>query len=120
MRCESAASLKSKKRHDWLQKIPRQGSTVRRVYDRLMASKGEFIDLFDVLPNPRSKAIYQLQDFYGLDIRSQRVPGDRAGRCGKGLYHKKYAVVGEWFGRVYVDYIVERMVNIDKGSDTAE
>ena len=46
-----------------------------------------------------------LIDVYGLDIRSRSHPG----AWGTGSSEREYILAGEWFGKVYVDYIAEQL-----------
>lgn len=91
-------------------KCPREGSSLRRLYDTLMFTKGRPCYLlnaqFGAGPNFLGNAIEQLRNFYGLDIRV--TPS--------GHHTRQYLLAGDWFGRVYVDYVVDR---IDRGEGTA-
>jgi len=100
MRNESAYSIKQRVKRGATpihQKIPREGSRLRLIYDAFMSRKLEAIR-FDkelgVSPTTVQTAVHNLTDFYGLDIRP-------------GKYGTGYRLVGEWFGRVYVDYSKE-------------
>jgi hypothetical protein len=66
---------------------PREGTKLRAVYDRFYANKGRVI-LFKI--DDYKATIAQLTDIYGLDIRR--------------IHNGQWALVGEWFGRVYLDY----------------
>jgi hypothetical protein len=69
-------------------RVPREGTKIRAVYDLFYANKGKLVPF-----NSSRNAHYcliQLTDIYGLDIRRIR-------KC-------TFCLVGEWFGRVYVDY----------------
>lgn len=75
---------------------PRDGTKLRKLYDLFAASKGKAI--------PFKCAGYQRQvadlvDYYGLDIRRVR--------------NGTWILAGEWFGRVYVDYIADRLAKHD-------
>lgn len=86
--------------------VPVAGSRVRALFDLLFAAKGrvvarrEVMALYAYLPTYRQACnmhfdIERLVDTYGLDVRKMGHGG--------GLI-----LAGEWFGKVYVDYIVER------------
>lgn len=72
--------------------LPRKGCETRRLYDLFQANKGRTID-FVVTSRSRPKII-SLVDTYGLDIRCVR--------------YRKWCLCGEWFGKVYVDYVAEQ------------
>lgn len=93
----TAAELKRNKQSH-AQNIPREGTKIRKVYDLFMGSKGKVID-FKVkqcgkCPRQGSRVISYLIDCYGLDIRR--------------ISNGKWCLVGEWFGKVYVDYVVNK------------
>lgn len=93
-RCLSANDIKRHRapEHD---SLPRQGTELRGVYDQLMASRGSVVPVGDLTArrNNLSGMYNLLQDYYGLDIRR---------------LHGGWLLAGEWFGRVYVDYVAER------------
>lgn len=101
MRCET---LTHAKRGKWgaLQPLPKEGSRIRWIYDRLMENKGQPIPL-KLNASGDSRRMQSLQDFYGLDIRRLQSGNSRTGRS------SLYVAAGEWFGRVYVDYIAEHL-----------
>ena len=68
---------------------PRRGTKIRKVYDKFYFKKGKVINYVNSDPNNR-QIIIQLTDVYGLDIRCIK----------KG----KWCLVGEWFGMTYIDY----------------
>ncbi len=92
MRGATVTQLKGGRRRAVLKTRPDPDSHLGEVYDLLFASKGEAISLSGVLGSQR--AIADLTDYYGLDIR-------RVGRC-------LYVLAGEWCGRAYIDYVAER------------
>ena len=98
MRCLSAARALRKKTRT-IHEVPRDGSELRRIYDLLQANKGKPVELGDVRP----WEIIPLEDFYGLDIRKV---GRKSFKTGAPSLH---LLAGEWFGRVYIDYVAERM-----------
>ena len=67
---------------------------MRAAFDEFQANKGIPIEFRADVHNPRIMA--SLIDFYGLDIR-------HAGR------KSQYILAGEWIGKVYIDYIAERL-----------
>lgn len=110
MRQESAASVKGRAH---CQLAPREGTKLRTIYDAFYASKGVPIDSpFGLVDGYQRQAIEQLRSFWGLDIRF--VPGSNAGRRGRGKALGKWVLVGEWFGRTYVDYIADRLAKLDR------
>lgn len=103
MRCLTGTQAKSRKKNGGhaTQQMPREGTKLRAVYDTFQANKGEAVRF-----TPRAdhaRAIVDLTDYYGLDIRRIRNGSSRVGR------ESLYVLAGEWFGRVYVDYVAERM-----------
>ncbi len=88
MRCQTVSKAKGKCKRT-LNDIPREGSKIRAVYDLFQANKGRviFINFNGVHPD-------QLTDYYGLDIRN--------------MGYGKWVLAGEWFGKVYLDYISAR------------
>ena len=81
------------------QSKPREGSAVRKLYDRFMANKGIVIELVTHGTSRERRITYhqieQLRNTYGLDIRMIR--------------YRQWVLAGEWFGGKYVDYIAERL-----------
>lgn len=94
MRNASANSVK--RPSSVLQRIPREGTALRATWDLFQANKGK-----PVCIRLRPSVLRQLEDFYGLDIRHIYHGG--------GPVH--YMLVGEWFGRVYIDYLAEELSN---------
>lgn len=72
-------------------KIPREGTKLREVYDTFQRNKGVPLDW----SSTQYSGMYQLTDFYGLDIIR--------------LKKNTWLLAGEWFGRVYVDYVSDRI-----------
>lgn len=93
MRCQTVSSSKGKST-GLLNEVPGEGTKIREIYDLFQANKGRVIS-FSFGRN--QKILKNLIDFYGLDIRN-------IGQC-------KWVLAGEWFGKVYVDYITQRMNN---------
>lgn len=93
MRCASANDIKL--RHDRIgaSDLPREGTYVREVYDLFHSHKG--IPIRFIAPRPARTVLTKLSDFYGMDVR----------RIRNGVY----VFAGEWFGKVYIDYIAERL-----------
>ncbi len=90
MRQSSAHSIKSYRsgRKPQISAEPKDGTKTRHLYDIFKANKGRIV---------RIELLYRieyLRTIYGLDIRT----------CGK-HNSRHYCLVGEWFGRVYIDYI---------------
>jgi|SRR5882724_8899568 len=99
-RCTSVSHFLRAKRGAPTQDIPREGTHLREVYDLFQSSKGVPIEWS---PGNRGKYIMDLTDFYGLDIRRLQSGNSRSGR------KSQYVLAGEWIGRVYIDYIAERL-----------
>lgn len=110
MRCVTVSQAKmigGSRRSAPLKSIPRDGSRLRFVYDLFQANKGKVIEFQpSLIGDPRIVA--QLQDFYGLDIRRVRNGSSRVGRI------STWVLAGEWFGRVYVDYVAEHEATLDR------
>lgn len=104
MRMDSAATSKRQEQSSHLQ--PREGTSLRRMYDLLMASKGIPIKVslcrFEGRGKSTTSMVEQLQDFYGLDIRK--------------IQSGKWVLAGEWFGKTYRDYIADRIAECDRRS----
>jgi hypothetical protein len=104
MRCLPASELK-KPRHRRgppTNPYPREGTQLRRLFDALMASKGAVADLPFPIRSGRRRMLVDLTDYYGLDIRHPS--------------RGKYVLAGEWIGKVYVDYIAERLHAAERAS----
>jgi hypothetical protein len=103
----TAAQAKTKKRRHStvVNDKPSEGSRIREIYDLLMASKGRVV-LIDLTHSGDDRRLASLQDFYGLDIRIVRRGRRRAGRS------TEIVLAGEWFGRVYIDYIAEHLNSV--------
>ena len=108
MRQESASSLKrGLKRGHVNSPVPREGTDLRRTYDEFYSNRGTPVSPRPDLEGPLGRRIVgnqiaQLINFYGLDIRVH-------GRCSENFRRKTYWLVGEWFGREYVDYLAQRL-----------
>lgn len=104
MRCATAAEIKSHGKYGAHNAAPREGSRLRAVYDRFLANKGVPIEIHP--PEFDGTMRIKFADFYGLDIRLLSRGYVRNG------YEKSrkstYVLAGEWFGRVYIDYIAEK------------
>ena len=112
----SAYSARSKTgTHPNTRGIPRPGTRIRAIYDLLMENKGKWIKVdsnkFQSVQAAWTSMTY-LKNFYGLDI---------VGR-GQGRGHKygEWLLAGEWFGKVYIDYVVNPDVNTGEQSDAIE
>lgn len=99
MRCPTASQIKGARRAP-VQPLPREGTRTRQVYDLLQANKGRPVDV-GVRGTKLGSIIRNLEDFYGLDIRWLQNGSSRTGR------QTFYMLAGEWFGRVYIDYVAE-------------
>lgn len=99
MRTLSVTDIKSRKTI-MNQQMPRDGTKLRQVYDLFQRNKGNTIE-FAVTRQTIARQISDLRDYYGLDII-------RIGKC-------QWVLAGEWFGRVYIDYIANQ--NEDEPND---
>jgi len=102
MRCQTVSRAKGKV-NGVLQPMPREGSRLRKVYDLFQANKGRPVEFQIGMFGPDPNAINKLMDFYGLDIRRIRSGSSRVGRV------STWVLAGEWFGRVYVDYVADHV-----------
>jgi hypothetical protein len=105
MRCQTAAKAKFKSRYVGapLRERPKEGSVLRQTFDLLQANKGRTVEIVSNKSFPIGIQIIQLENFYGLDVRLVRQGHKGVGRL------STYVLAGEWFGRVYIDYIAERI-----------
>jgi hypothetical protein len=87
MHMKTAGQLKGITKKELSDK-PREGSRVREVYDLFYDNKGKVVDFCTT--DHRNMCLNTLIDTYGLDIRR--------------IKKNKWCLVGEWFGKVYVDY----------------
>jgi hypothetical protein len=89
----------------FIQMWPPEGTSLRAVWDKLQANKGEFVDVSDVVITKIRSASgkyypnyahirMQLTNFWGLDIAYKP--------------HGMWCLVGEWKGKDYIDYLAER------------
>lgn len=100
MRVESVSEAKGTGHA--LQRMPREGSKIRALYDFLEARKGIPIDIALTVAAPNFRGdIEKLRDFYGLDIRK--------------ISYGRWVLAGEWFGTEYRDYIAEHLASIGAG-----
>lgn len=95
MKCKSAADIK-----DWHSRpnkinLPREGTNLRKAYDLFQNNKGVIINTTLRELGIDRGGSNQLIDFYGLDIRK--------------FGYRRWCLVGEWFGKVYVDYLAEKI-----------
>lgn len=74
-----------------LQQLPREGTEIRRAYDLLYANKGTPVKI----SFGWHSRLENLRNIYGLDIVKTR----------KG----EWCLIGEWFGKVYIDYVAEKV-----------
>jgi len=89
-----AASADSIKRNKQLKNYPKEGSNLSRIYNLFNDHKGELVE-FTVYKTHDREAVNQLIDYYGLDIRN--------------VSRKKWVLAGEWFGKIYIDYIADKI-----------
>ncbi len=103
MKFLSVSNIKQHRRPSGLSR-PDPEALIGRVYDLLMATKGQPVDVTRIMTVTSTRLtviIRYLEDFYGLDIRS--IPIEKTEKC-LGKRRRAYIVVGEWCGRVYLDY----------------
>ena len=94
MRTLSASEAKGRsKAHNNL--IPKPNTKLRQVYDLLQNNKGRVVDTSELDRTAKQYLSGILPDYYGLDIRR--------------MAKHRHCLVGEWFGRQYVDYVAERL-----------
>lgn len=74
--------------------LPTAGTRLRKIYDLFQANKGRPI-AFLTRDHGGTNQIAALVDYYGLDIICLR--------------RGQWLLAGEWFGRVYVDYVAQRL-----------
>ena len=101
MKVLSAANLQGKYRAGM--PYPREGSRIRKVYDRLHDAPGVFVEIDDLFPESHKRGVLleQLRNFYGLEIETIRGYRNR-----HGLYRQSlWRLVGEYFGSEKVDYV---------------
>ena len=99
MKLQSAAEAKGYHVVRDLTAPPKAGSARRALYDLLFDNKGRIVDVRSVgfkNTHMRAQALEALRDTYGLDIR--QCPGKY-----------RFMLVGEWCGRIYVDYLAEKI-----------
>ena len=101
MRLETVHSIRRRGSVAPLQSEPAPGTRIREIYDNLQRSKGLPVAL--TLSDADRVRISSLVNFYGLDVRNIQKGNSRTGRA------SLYVLAGEWFGRVYVDYIAEHI-----------
>jgi hypothetical protein len=97
MRTSPASHFRQRKIGPVCNSVPRIGTKLRSIYDLFISSKGQVIDFVAAHERPLS----DLQDYYGLDIR----------RISRG----RWVLAGEWFGRVYLDYVAEHLASEQEG-----
>jgi hypothetical protein len=94
----SAAEIKHPDRTTNSQLIPKEGTKIRKIYDLLMENRGRWVNVspssFGIKLTGQMGGISEvLMNRYGLDIRKD---------------YGKWLLAGEWFGKVYIDYVVEK------------
>ncbi len=72
------------------QRLPREGTRLREIYNRFLANRGDGVQL---TYHEASVCVRDLTDYYGCDIRW--------------VGHHLYAMVGETVDGVYVDYVAQ-------------
>ncbi len=103
MKQASVASMKGRNKGRLLQQLPRVGTETRRIYDLLYANKGTPVRVcFSNYKCKKAKeksvwwaTLESLRNFYGLDI----IKTNRDEWC----------LIGEWFGKIYIDYVAEKV-----------
>lgn len=93
---------------------PTPGTRIRRLWDKLQANRGLMVELTDLGYHRSTTGTHlnhdleRLRDSWGLDIRVKRRGGIKGRR---GQLPALYCLVGEWDGKVYIDYVAERHQN---------
>jgi len=77
---------------------PREGTRIRGLYDMFMERRGLPIEWS--VNYLTARAIDDLRDYYGLDIRN--------------LGYGRWVLAGEWFGPTYIDYIADRIAKAER------
>ena len=114
MRCATAAQILGKPGSANARIAPQLGTRTREVYDLFQANRGRPVE-FQTNDSATDKTIIvRLIDFYGLDIRCLRNGSRRVGR------RSLWLLAGEWFGRVYVDYVAQHIESLSRptGNET--
>ena len=81
-------------------RLPKEGTKLRVVYDLLQSNKGQPVDLKLHDRTNLHRAVDQLRNFYGMDIR---VTLQENKKSKGGCY--QHTLVGEHIGRDYVNYL---------------
>ena len=76
--------------------IPKEGSKIREMYDLFYSNRGKIIDI-TIDSGGYNRKSY-LENSYGLDIRR--------------ISKEKWILVGEWDGKVYIDYVVNKDIGL--------
>lgn len=109
MKQASAHSIKGNRDRGAVQSFePKAGTKIRALYDLLMANKGIPVRA-SITTIAFNTAVENLRDFYGLDIRKLPIDRKRGHGCGRGSGPATWVLAGEWFGKVYIDYIADRV-----------
>lgn len=96
MQRPASVSLLKGTHHMPLQEKPREGTKLRKVYDKLFENAG-----FPIPIDFNENNITTLTLFYGLDIRSVQR------KSFKRNLEKTVVLAGYWDGRVYIDCIAK-------------
>lgn len=83
-----------KKNIDSKNKEPKEGSTLRFIYDFLLSNKGNFVDIPIENRVQVGNCLRQLEDFYGFDIERKRTNS-----C------FLFRLNGEFFDNYYISYL---------------
>lgn len=99
--------LKGRKAHP-LQRMPREGTCLRSVYDRFVEYPGKTIEFNPNELSNNKQILTQLRIYYGLDIRLIKQ--------GSALVERRslWCLVGEWFGKIYIDYTADTEEQMDR------
>lgn len=95
MKCASAADVKGHNCNRFKTSLPKAGTKLREVYDLFQANKGIILDGTLKELGVEHGGVLPLIDYYGLDISH--------------LGHRKWCLVGEWFGSTYIDYLADKV-----------
>lgn len=89
-RCLPPSAFKATRYGPRVRDLPGEGTKLRAAYDHFLSHKGKAVS-----ENISYRTREDLENYYGLDIR----------RVGFG----KWMLCGEWFGKVYIDYLAEHL-----------
>ena len=96
MRCIPGSRIKGRTGKS-LNMKPKEGTRTRELFDLFYENRGIAVNYSTT--GRDSQKISDLQNYYGFDLRK--------------VAYGKWILAGEWFGKVYIDYIAERLEKIN-------